>query len=324
VSWKLGLGILVSVGLLWLAVRGVHVDEVLQAFAQVRPVWLIPALLSLVLRFWLTAVRWQVLFGPVKRISVHRLFGATLIGFMANNVLPARIGELVRAYAIGRTEAIPAPLAFATVVIERIFDGFTLLLFLVGGLFFLELPRLILWLGAASFGLYLVVLGTLLSLRWPGGRRLVTGLIGWLPDRLRGPAAHLLDSFCLGLDTLGDWRALLTIAGLSLAVWTVNALGLQATFVAFSLDLPLHAGFLVLAIIAGLLVLPSAPGYIGTFQWATTMGMALFLVPEATAFSLSILYHAINYIPITLAGLAYLGAFNLTLGELRRAGEHPA
>lgn len=323
-SWKLGLGILMSGVLLWLAARGVHLAEVLQAFAQVRPAWVILPVLSIAVRFWLTALRWRVLFGPVKRISVHRLFGATLIGFMANNVLPARIGEFVRAYAIGRAEAIPAPLAFATVVIERIFDGFTLLLFLVGGLFFLSLPGLVLWLSAASFGIYLVVLGALLSLRWPAGRRLVTGLIGWLPARVRGPAEHLLDSFCLGLDALGDWRALLAIAGLSLAIWTVNALGLQATFVAFSLDLPLHAGFLVLAIIAGLLVLPSAPGYVGTFQWATTIGMALFLVPEATAFSLSILYHAINYVPITLAGLAYLGAFNLTLGELRAAGEKPS
>jgi uncharacterized protein (TIRG00374 family) len=323
-SWKVGLGTLVSLALLWLAVRGVHLDQVAEAFAQVRPGWLVPVLLSLLVRFWLTAVRWQVLLAPVKHVSVHRLFGATLIGFMANNVLPARIGEFVRAYAIGRTESIPAPLAFATVVIERIFDGFTLLLFLVGGLFFLSLPGLVLWLSAASFGVYVGVLAGLLSLRWPSGRRLAGHGLGWLPHRLRAPAAHLLDSFCLGLDSLGDWRALLATAGLSLAIWTVNALGLQATFLAFSLDLPLHAGFLVLAIIAGLLVLPSAPGYIGTFQWATKLGLALFFVSEATALSLSILYHALNYVPITLAGLAYLGAFNLTLGELRSVGEKAA
>jgi uncharacterized protein (TIRG00374 family) len=323
-TWKVGLGIAVSVALLALAVRGVHLDEVLHAFAQVRPGWVLVVLLTLPVRFWLTAVRWRVLLDPVKRIALHRLFGVTLIGFMANNVLPARIGEIVRAYALGRVESIPAPLAFATVVIERIFDGFTLLLFLAGGLLFLPLPPLVLWLSVASFAIYLVALAGLLSLRWPGGRRLVTGLLEWLPARLQGPAAHLLDSFCLGLDTLGDGRALLAIAGLSLANWTVNALGFQAMFLAFSLDLPLPAGFLVLAIVAGLLVLPSAPGYVGTFQWATKIGMALFAVPEATALSVSILYHAINYVPITLAGLAYLAAFNLTLGELRAAGEKPA
>src|SRR5262249_59175980 len=138
-----------------------------------------------------------------------------------------------------------------------------------------------------------------------------------LPGRLRAPASHMLESFCLGLDTLGDGRSLLAMAGLSLANWTVNALGLQATFAAFSLDLPLQAGFFVLAIVAGLLVLPSAPGYVGTFQFGTKVALAPFSVPEATALSLSLLYQAVNYIPITLAGLAYLGEVNLTLDERR-------
>jgi glycosyltransferase 2 family protein len=322
-NWKLWLGIVVSLALLWFAFRGVDLGEVARTLATVRPGWVALVVLSLPVRFWLTAVRWQVLLRPVKRIGVHRLFGITLIGFMANNILPARIGEFVRAYAVGHSEAIPAPLAFATVVIERIFDGFTLLLFLVGGLFFLSLPGWLLWLSAASFCLYLAVLGGLLSLRWSRSRRVITGLLVWLPARLRAPAAHVLDSFCLGLDTLGDGQSLLAIGGLSLVIWIVNALGLQATFQAFALDLPLHAGFFALAILAGVLVLPSAPGYVGTFQFATKVALALFGVPEATALSLSILYHAVNYVPITLAGLVYLGAFNLTLGELKSAGEKP-
>jgi uncharacterized protein (TIRG00374 family) len=320
-GWKLWLGIAVSLALLWLAFHGVDLGEVARTLAAVRPGWVVLVLLSLPVRFWLTAVRWQVLLGPVKSIGTHRLFGITLIGFMANNLLPARIGEFVRAYALGRSESIPAPLAFATIVLERVFDGFTLLLFLVGGLFFLRLPGWLLWLSAASFGLYLAVLGGLLSLHWSRSRQVITGLLVWLPGRLRSPAAHVLDSFCLGLDTLGDGRSLLAMAGLSLAIWAVNALGLQAAFVAFSLDLPLHAGFFVLAVLAGVLVLPSAPGYVGTFQFATKVALGLFGVPEAPALSLSILYHAVNFIPITLAGLVYLWALNLTLGELKAAGE---
>ena len=106
----------------------VHLDagEIVQKLRQVRTVWLLPVILSIFVRFWLTAVRWQVLLRPVKPIGLHRLFGVIMIGFMANNVLPARIGELVRAYALGRSEALAAPLAFATIVIERVFDGFTL------------------------------------------------------------------------------------------------------------------------------------------------------------------------------------------------------
>lgn len=319
--WKIWLGVAVSLALLVVAFRGVHAEELGRSLREVRVAWLVPVLISLPVRFWLTAVRWQVLLGPTKRIGIHRLFAVILIGFMANNVLPARTGEFVRAYALGRSESMPAPLAFATIVIERVFDGFTLILFLIGGLFFLRLPGWLLWLSALSFCLYLAVFGALLSLRWSRGRQFLTGLLARLPTRLRVPALHLLDSFCRGLDTLGAWRSLLATAGLSLLIWTVNALGLQAGFVAFSLDLPLHAGFLALAIVAGLLVLPSAPGYVGTFQFATKVALAPFAVPEATVLSLSIVYHAINYIPITLVGLGYLGALKLTLGELRTADQ---
>ena len=134
--------------LLWVAVRGVSLDEVLHQLRQVRPLWLVPVIASIFLRFWLTAIRWQLLLRPVKRVGIHRLFAITMIGFMANNVLPARLGEFVRAYALGRSEALPPSLPFATIVIERIFDGFTLLLFLVGGLSFLQPSRTLLWAAA--------------------------------------------------------------------------------------------------------------------------------------------------------------------------------
>ncbi len=319
--WKLWLGIVVSAGLLWLAFRGVQVEEVGRALADVRPMWLLPVLATLVIRFWLTAVRWQVLLGPTKPIGLHRLFGVTMIGFMANNVLPFRIGELVRAYALGQVEALPASLSFATIVVERVFDGFTLLLFLLGGLLFLQLPPLLLWLALGSFCLYLGVLVVLLSLRTPRGASFASRVMTWLPATLRPSVEHLLSSFRLGLGALGDARAVVVTIGLSLAIWTINALGVQAMFVAFSLDLPLHAGFLVLAIVAGILILPSAPGYVGTFQYGTVLALGLFAVPKETALSLSLLFHAINYVPITVAGLVYLGALNLTLGELRAAGE---
>jgi len=318
VGWKLWLGVGVSVGLLWFAFRGVHLEEVGRSLAEVRVGWLVPVLLSIFVRFWLTAVRWQVLLNPVKRITVHRLFGITMIGFMANNVLPARMGEFVRAYALGKAESLSASLSFATIVLERVFDGFSLLLFLLGGLAFLRPQPWLIWSAGLSFCLYL---GVLVALVWLRRGYALTAVLAWLPARVRGRVAGLLDSFALGLDVLGDRRALVTVALLSLLIWVVNVAGVYATFLAFSLSLPPYAAFLTLSIVAVALVLPSAPGYVGTFQVGTVAALALFAVPEATALSLSILYHAVNYIPITAVGLAYLGALNLTLGELRAAGE---
>lgn len=315
---KVWLGLAVSLALLWVAFRGVDPGELTRSLAQVRSVWLVPVVVTIFVRFWLTALRWQLLLRPVKAIGVHRLFGVTLIGFMANNLLPARMGEFVRAYALGKSESLPASLSFATIVLERVFDGFTLLLFLVVGVLFLRPGPWIVWPAVASFCLYLGVLGGLLWLRAGQG---VDRLLGWLPAGLRHRASRIVESFTLGLDVLGDARALGGAAVLSLVIWLINVAGIQAMFVAFSLDLPVYAGFLVLAVLALAVALPSAPGYVGTFQVGTVAALALFAVPEPTALSLSLLYHAVNYIPITAAGLVYLGSMNLTLGELRAAGE---
>jgi uncharacterized protein (TIRG00374 family) len=319
--WKFWLGIAVSVGLLALAFRGVPLDELGRSLRDVRPLWLVPVLLTLPLRFWLTAVRWQVLLRPVKLIGLHRLFAVTLIGFMANNILPARMGELVRAYALGKSESLSTSLSFATIVLERLFDGVTLLLFLVIGVVFRRPEPWIVWSAVASFCLYLAVLGALVWLRAGRG---VGWLLGWLPGRVRGKVTELVDAFALGLDVLGDARALGVTAVLSLLIWLVSVAGVWAMFAAASLDLPAYAAFLVLALVALAVGLPSAPGYVGTFQFGTVAALKLFAVPETTALSLSLVYHALNYIPITAAGLAYLASMNLTLGELRAAGEKAA
>jgi uncharacterized protein (TIRG00374 family) len=311
------IGVAVSLALLAVAARGVSPAEIGGAFRQLRPAWLVPTFALLFVRFWCTARRWQVLLGPVKAISVHRLFGVTMIGFMANNILPARMGEFVRAYALGKAETLPASLAFATIVLERVFDGFTLLAFLVAGLFFRAEPWLV-WSAVVSFALYAGVLGGLLWLRHGRG-------FGWalarLPLALRDRAARLLDSFALGLDALGDRRALAVVGALSLAVWGVSAATVWTLFAGFGLELPAHAAILVVAIVAAAVALPSAPGYVGTFQAGTVAALSLYEVPESAAFSFSLLFHVIHYIPITAVGLAYLWHMNLTLSELRLAGE---
>jgi uncharacterized protein (TIRG00374 family) len=321
---KVWIGVAVSAVLLWVAVRGVSLDEVLQRLRQVRPAWLIPLLVSIFLRFWLTAVRWQLLLRPVKRVGIHRLFAVTMIGFMANNVLPARLGEFVRAYALGRSEGLSPSVPFATIVIERIFDGFTLLLFLVIGLSFLQPSWTLVWAAVLTCALYLGVLGCLIALRTGRGLGVLTWLIEHLPQRMAGPAQRLLESFRAGLDVLTDVRALLGAALLSVVIWVVNAAGVQASFHAFGLDLPSYASFLLLGTIAVALVLPSAPGYVGPMQVGTVQGLALLGVARETALSLSIVYHLVNYIPITIVGLIYLNGLNLTLGDLRAASHKNA
>src|SRR4029078_9785627 len=169
-------------------------------------------------------------------------------------------------------------------------------------------------------GLYLVVLASLLGLRTGYGLGLLMAVLDRLPDRVSVAARRLLGSFRAGLGVFGDTSAVIGTAVLSIVIWVVNALGVEAMFRGFPLDLPAYASFLLLAVIAVALVLPSAPGYVGPFQAGTVQGLALLGVAREPALSVSIVYHLCNYIPITIAGLAYLSALNLTLGELRAAG----
>lgn len=317
---NLWLGIAVSVLLLWVAFRGVDAGAFWHATRQVRPGWLAALALAMLVRFGLTAVRWRLLVRPVKAVGLHRLFGVTMIGFMANQLLPARIGELVRAYGLARTESLPMAPVLATLVLERVFDGLSLLLFLVGGSFFLRPEPWMVWSAVLSGILYLGALLSLGSLRDPRTARLAYWLLARLPARIRPRAARLAEAFGGGLEVLGDRRALLAVAGLSLAIWSVNAAGYQASFAAFALDLPLHAAPLVSAVVTLALVLPSAPGFVGPLQAATVAGLALFGVPPAVALALSFVAHVVNATLIVALGLVYLNAYDLSFGALRTVG----
>jgi uncharacterized protein (TIRG00374 family) len=320
-SRTLWLGIAISAVLLWVVLRGVRAEDIVLHLSHVHWGWMIPMVASVFIRFWLTAVRWRLLLRPVKQVGVNRLFGITMIGFAANNVLPARLGEVVRAYALGRVEALPTSLSFATIVIERIFDGFTLLLFLAGSLPFLGTAPWLVWSTLLTSALYAGVLVALLALRSGHGLPLLLRWLERLPSRVAAPAGRLLASFRQGLDVLGDARTVMLTAAFSLIIWTVNAAGMQATFYAFSLDVPFLAAFFVLATIAVALVLPAAPGHFGTLQFGMVAGLALFGVPTDAAVSLSFVYHFANTIPICVTAVAYLSVLNLSFRELREASE---
>lgn len=129
-KWKLWLGIGISVLFLFLAFRKVNLHELKKALESANYIYLIPAILLTILSLWIRAFRWQYILQPVREIRVSSLFSATMIGFMANNLLPVRLGEFVRAYTIGEKERISKSSSLATIVVERIFDGITILSFL--------------------------------------------------------------------------------------------------------------------------------------------------------------------------------------------------
>jgi len=317
------LGLVVSAVFLYLAVRKIDLDGMLRALAAANYWYLIPAVLLTMLGFVIRSVRWRLLLGPVKRIGIHPLFSATMIGFMANNVLPARLGEFVRAYAIGKTQGISKSSAFATIVVERIFDIFGLMLFMGVTVSSVNFPRRI---RSAGVGVLILNIAVLVLLYFVEARpgfldRLVSVVTRVLPERGRIRLQGWIEAFARGLAVLRSVWQIAAVLGLSILMWGVVSFAVHFCIVSFHLDVPFHAAIILLVIISIGIMLPSSPAYIGTLQFFSVLGLAVFKVPKTDALSFSFLYHASQFFPVTLAGFFYLWRENISLSQISREGQ---
>jgi uncharacterized protein (TIRG00374 family) len=331
--WKTWIGLVISAVIVYLAFRKIDLHQLLENLQKANYFYLIPIVAVIFLSMALRAVRWDYLLRPIKKIGFHRLFEGILISFMANNVLPVRMGEFVRAYIIGRGERISASASFATVVVERLFDGLTVLGLLAMILTFFQLPAgnivfkkgLLMggYITMAICGFSVVILliiktktewffKTALFLTRPFSAKLAT----------RGISS--VQSFKQGLLSLESARLMVIVFLYSLVIWAVFSYSIYLMGLAFGLRLSLAATVTVLVAVCLALMIPSTPGYIGPYHAAVAYALVLYNIPLEKALSLSIVFHAVNYIPITLAGFLYLGKHHLTLKKIREAEERAA
>ncbi len=328
--WHLWVGVLVSGLLLAIIVWTIDVREAVRALAAADIRWIGPALVLLGISLGIRAWRWRFIMAPVKLINTHRLFSAMMIGFMGNNLLPARAGEFMRAYVIGKTQRVSVSASLATVVIERLFDGLTLLAMLLVSVLVLHFPveseRLthhIRTAGWLAFGFYLAVLAVcvLLLLYQAPTRRGILAVLSFLPERWRAKAAQVLDGFVQGLEVVrGGWH-LVPILALSIVAWSIQAVAIWLVLLAFHLKLSLGAAFFILAVQSFGVMIPSSPGFIGTFHAASILAMTAYGVGREVALSASIVMHLLFFIPVTVVGLIYLWVENLTLHEMTVASK---
>jgi glycosyltransferase 2 family protein len=320
--WLTLAGAAVTVVSLVLAFRGSDPHAILSTLAETGVWWAIPVLGATMLSIWIRAWRWRLMLDPLGDVSTGETYRATMIGFMANNVLPMRLGELVRAYSIGRASGVSKSAAFATIVVERAFDLLAILLLLGIVLlrFSTHFPAWVLVAGyvavAACAGLFLVM-GLL---RWKRELtvRFFTRAIQRLPHRLRQRTLGLLHRFLDGLEVLSRAHRVLGVTLLSLATWLAVALSFLFTAYAFDLPRTWEVSLLLVVLTALAVMLPSGPGFVGTFEMGVRYGLALVKVDESRALSVAIFYHTVQFIPITLLGLYHLWRQNFSL---RRAVE---
>ncbi len=327
-------GVVVTAVSLWYTLRGVPLDEVAQHVRSAN--WgllLAVALPANLLALWVRALRWRHLTDPIKPIATGPLFRATAVGFMANNIYPARAGEFVRAWYLGRETGADAAAVLATVVVERVIDSATFLPILAGTAWIVGTKSPALQ-SAFEVGVPILIVAALLPLLLVVALRVAPELaIGlfhavarwFLPARLNERVEGLLRRFADGLGSLRGGVHLFWIAWHSLVLWMVaSVIPFVVGLYALGIDLGsftrnLEAAYTMLAFVGLAVALPSVPGFFGLYHGACTMALAVFGVPKDQSVALGTVLHLTFWSSVTLLGLAVLRFGHTSLGTLEAA-----
>ena len=325
------MGLVVTVGLLAWALHGVDARALIDHLRRANP-WLMAATIVLAtLTFPLRAIRWRLILRSTSggRLPLGPLWHATAIGFMANNLLPVRAGELARAYAARQAVSVRFTTALASIAVERVLDGLVLVGLFTVALVVPSFPRdamiggvRLAGLATAGAGLFAgILVVALLVVHRPAPWIRLLGRVarGVLPARLADHVTHLAEGLVEGLDVLKRPGRLLGVAAWSLLLWLVNAASFAVCFRAFELPVPPEGALLLQGVIGFGVALPSSPGFVGVFEAATRGTLAMYGVDATRAVSYALAYHLGTFFPITLLGLASLSRMRLHLAELRGA-----
>ncbi|MSQ61407.1 MAG: flippase-like domain-containing protein [Dehalococcoidia bacterium] len=330
-SRRMALG--VGIGLLFvtLLVLRTDLDETWRAFREAEYGYVAPAvLLSSVVTVWLRAARWTYLLRPLVQTRTHRIYPILTVGYMANNLLPLRAGELVRAHLVRARYGVRRMAVLGTIALERLFDGAILVALLIVAAGFVHLDGDLRRLAVIMAVLYLLAIGLVLLVAWSeaGSERLARRVLSRLPLRLAAPAGNWAGSFLTGLRAIRSPSALGLIAASSLAIWCIDALAYGLMGRAFGIEQG-YATYLLIAAVANLsLTIPSSQGGIGPFEFFAREVLVVsgVGVPVATAYAIAL--HAVLLLPMVAAGLVIVWATDITLrgatgrdpGELDPAG----
>jgi uncharacterized protein (TIRG00374 family) len=301
---------------LYFALRGLQIGDVWGTLQAANYYWLIPGILIYLVGVIARAWRWHYLLRPVKSIPTTTLFPITAIGYMGNNIYPARAGEVLRAIVLKKFEAVPISASLATIVVERIFDGVVML-----GFVFLNLPELAgltfssgfigsiqtlaLWGAGAFLGALLIFL---LAAMYP---ERTLWIVQWfskyvIPGRFRKQVVDLAENFLGGLEALRSPRDVLMIFLTSIVIWLLETGKYWFVMQAF----PFEVSFFTLMLMNGIVnlatTIPSAPGYVGTFDAPGIAVLQAYGINKAIAAGYTLVLHVALWVPITVLGAYYL------------------
>ena len=324
---QLVLAIGISALCVWLSMKEVDIGRVAQSLRNANYLGFAGVMAITIFAFWVRAVRWRLLLRVDRPVSTDSLFSATMIGFMANNVLPFRLGEFVRPWALARREKLSKSMLLATILVERAIDMLTLL-----GIFGIALlvspiaedtPAGRLVQGGARLLLMLSVGLTVFVVVAERNRRLAHAFIQKMPGAVRDRVGRLLDRFLDGFALFRDLGRLLKVFLLSFGMFLSFSVALWITAWSLDIALPWYAGLVMLVVTAIGIMVPAAPGYVGTLHVACTAGLALYGVEKTPASAFGWFYFFSQWLPITSVGLFYLNREGLSLQSLGHVQDEP-
>ncbi|MEZ4459267.1 MAG: lysylphosphatidylglycerol synthase transmembrane domain-containing protein [bacterium] len=301
------LGFLISAVLLWLMLRTIQFHEIQAAIASVTLPILVCSLVSRLLGFVFMASRTRVLMDA--KVSFPDLLRGQLAGFAGNNLLPLRLGELVRVAYLARRSDVPQASWLAVAGLERLFDMMTLMamFLLVAPLALGDVPK------QASFlvlgvGVLCVTVVTLIVARYPRRvldftQRVLRPLGPRFGEILLSRSSQFID----GLAGLRSWRRVSAATLASLCYWAMSVVSVQIWIAAFGLTLPWYAPVFVIGMLAFGTALPSAPGFVGTWHYLCQSALVIMAVPKSTAVAFSLVGHFMTVVPFTVLALFVLG-----------------
>lgn len=321
--WRnLIISLIVSGGFLYLAFRNVKLDELGAALGRVNGGWLLVSigvsLLIMVFRAW----RWQLELRPLAHVPLGRLWVITAVAYMAINLLPVRLGEVVRPWLLSRRSTVSFPNVVGNIVVEKTMDSILILFYILVGLTTIE--NLPVWVrrGAIFPAVGASLLVTLVLLFWWRGEAFVDRwVLHLLPERFRGSLKKILASMADGMRVIPNPGLLLAVFLVSLVLWFLPILSSYIMIRAFDLNAPFSAALVVFIFVGFGTALPNLPGMIGPYQYACQLALGLFGVSEVDGLAYGLVLNAVQFLTLIAQGLIALPITGVSFAEIRQARE---
>jgi hypothetical protein len=335
--WQIWFGILISAIFLYFVLRKIDFPQLWQVLKAANYWWLIPGVAVYFVALWVRSWRWHYLLRPLKPIPTRTMFPIVTMGYAFNNIFPARAGEVLRAIVLKHEQDVPVSASLATIIIERVFDGIVMLAFVFVNLS--ELTRLTsvsitfgriifgirevaIWGSIAFFGVLAIFL---VAAMFPASTdRLVTWLVEhFVPIRIREKTLAISRRFLEGLESLRSPFDVLMVFLTSVLIWLLETVKYWFVMHAFQFSVSFFALMLMNGVVNLATTIPSAPGYLGTFDLPGIAVLQAYNIPREVAASYTFVLHFALWFPVTALGLYYMVREGISWKEVTKARNEP-